>query len=172
MTIILEGSDASGKSTLANALAKKFNMDIVKGSSFEISKLGPCGMYEYMNKLLDRDNVIIDRLYASNAVYGKLYNYPMLDKMMLDLLEEKRVRKQVWTLYLHADDDIIKERLNTRGDDMVRFEEIKDIKEEYNLFYRNPFKKNNSYLINVSTNNGINALLDDEGIKRIIKPLV
>lgn len=131
MIIILEGCDAVGKTTFANRLSEKMGFEIVKGSSFDISKLGADGMFDHMMRLLDRDNIIIDRFFYSNLVYGKLYNYPMMTKRQYVELAVKS-RKSSITIYLNAYPDEIKNRISMRGDDMIKSEEIDNILNEYN----------------------------------------
>jgi thymidylate kinase len=133
--IIIEGCDCSGKTTFANMLAEKTGYEIVKGSSFEIAELGQDGMFEHMMNLLDRDNIIIDRFFYSNLVYGKLFNYPMMTPEQYDRLVDKLDSKAL-VLYLHSPEGVVKYRMENRGDDMVKVEHIKSILNEYiDVFY-------------------------------------
>lgn len=128
--IVLEGCDCVGKTTFAEMLAKKTGYEIVKGSSFEISELGADGMYEHMMELLDRDNIIIDRFFYSNLVYGKLYRYPMMDVSQYMNLATK-LNQRALLVYLQASPFIIAERMAKRGDDMIKIADINGIVEEY-----------------------------------------
>lgn len=126
MAIILEGVDCSGKTTFAEKLAEKTGFEIVKGSSFGISKLGADGMYEYMKKQIARENVIIDRSFYSNLVYGTKYNYPMMKTHhYYNLLELANITSVV--VYLYASVGEISYRMKKRGDDMIDIEDIDDI---------------------------------------------
>lgn len=119
LPIILEGCDFVGKSTLANILAEKTGYEIVKGSSFEISKLGADGMFEYMMELLDRKNIIIDRFYMSNYVYGDLYDYPRMSYPQFIKLADK-VGENALTVYLTAGIHDLELRMLKRGDEYIK----------------------------------------------------
>lgn len=121
--VILEGSDCVGKTTFAETLAKVTGYEIVKGSSFEISELGGDGMYEYMAELLSRDNIIIDRFYLSNLIYAKLYDYPTMTEEQFDNISF--VADQVaLTVLVTSPIPSIKYRMENRGDDMIKVEEV------------------------------------------------
>lgn len=128
--IVLEGCDCVGKTTFAEMLSEKTGYEIVKGSSFEISELGADGMFEHMMDLLDRDNIIIDRFFYSNLVYGKIFDYPMMSPAQYDSLVEK-LDKKALLLYLHTSEGAIQYRMKKRGDDMIKAENIGDILLEY-----------------------------------------
>lgn len=128
--IVLEGCDCSGKSTFAQKLAEKLGYEIVKGSSFEISKLGQDGMFEHMSNLLDRENIIIDRFLYSNLVYGSLFDYPMMTPQQYDHLVEK-LDEKAFLVYMYAHKDKLSYRMQSRGDDMVKVENIESILEKY-----------------------------------------
>jgi thymidylate kinase len=135
--IILEGCDAVGKSSIAEELARVTGFEIVKGSSFEISQLGVDGMYEYMMELLDRKNIIIDRFFWSNYVYGKKYNYPTMSDFQFIQLACKAQTKAL-TVYVTADRTTVQQRMNNRGDDMIKSDEVEDILKRYEEVISNP----------------------------------
>lgn len=130
--IVLEGCDCVGKTTFANKLAERTGFEIVKGSSFEISELGADGMFEHMMGLLDRKNIIIDRFFYSNLVYGLLYQYPMMTAKQYAELT-KKLNKTALVVYLHTDRLTIEERMKNRGDDMIKIDEIPAILKQYKL---------------------------------------
>jgi thymidylate kinase len=130
MITVLEGVDCVGKTTFANELSKRTGYEIVKGSSFEIANLGQDGMYEHMMSLLDRDNIIIDRFFYSNLVYGYLYEYPMMKIEQYAMLRRK-LNKKALVVYLHTTPYVIKERMVNRGDDMIKTDEVDSIIEMY-----------------------------------------
>jgi thymidylate kinase len=131
MIVIAEGCDCVGKTTFAEMLAEKTGYEVVKGSSFEIAELGQFGMYEHMWKLLDRDNIIIDRFLYSNLVYGSIYNYPMMQPIQYHSLVQK-LNKTAIVIYLQAHQYVIAERMATRGDDMIKVQDINLILDSYN----------------------------------------
>lgn len=128
--IILEGSDCVGKTTFAQMLHEKTGYEIAKGSSFEISELGAKGMYEHMMDLLRKDNLIIDRFFYSNLVYGKLFDYPMMLPGHYDDLVDK-MDESALLIYLHTSTGKIQYRMSKRGDDMIKTENIEDIINRY-----------------------------------------
>jgi thymidylate kinase len=130
MVIVLEGCDCTGKTTFAQELAKRTGYEIVKGSSFEIASLGQDGMFQHMMSLLDRDNIIIDRFFYSNLVYGFLYKYPMMTPQQYMELSIKLNKKGI-VIYLQASPFVIKERMASRGDDMIKASEVDKILSEY-----------------------------------------
>jgi thymidylate kinase len=129
--IILEGADGAGKTTLAKELQRISGLDIVKGSSFEISQLGQDEMYEHMNELLDRKDIIVDRFYMSNRVYGELYDYPTMRSMQFANLADKTEEKRALTVYVTADIDELRARLVSRGDRDIKPDELVSILEKY-----------------------------------------
>lgn len=130
MIIILEGCDCVGKSTFAEKLAERTGFEVVKGSSFEISELGADGMFEHMMALLDRKNIIIDRFFYSNIVYGFMYNYPVMSiDQYLELCD--KMNEKALLVYLSAPTPVLQERMEKRGDDMIKVDEIGYIKEAY-----------------------------------------
>lgn len=139
MIYILEGCDCVGKTTFAEMLAEKTGYEIVKGSSFEISELGADGMFEHMMSLLDRNNIIIDRFFYSNLVYGELFKYPMMKLEQYDALKEK-MNKKAFLIYLHAPLTTIRKRMENRGDDMIKFENVSDILSLYNATLNGSFR--------------------------------
>jgi thymidylate kinase len=130
VNIVTEGCDCVGKTTFASLLAEKTGYTVVKGSSFEISEFGSDGMFEHMMGLLDRENVIIDRFFYSNLVYGFLYNYPMMNQFQYAELS-KKLSKKTLVIYLNAPQNIIAERMAMRGDDMIKLEDIGNILTQY-----------------------------------------
>lgn len=130
MALILEGCDAVGKDTFAELLSEKTKYEIVRGSSFEIAELGADKMFEHMMNLLDRDDIIINRFFYSNLVYGKLFNYPMMKPHQYDQLVEKLDETSL-LVYLHTSNGKIKYRMEKRGDDMIKVEDVSNILEVY-----------------------------------------
>lgn len=130
MIIILEGCDCAGKTTFAEKLSERTGYEILKGSSFEISELGADGMFEHMMKLLDKDNIIIDRFFYSNVVYGDMYHYPTMEIYQYKKLRDKMNEKAL-LVYLHAPTHVLESRMRQRGDDMIKVEDVREIKAYY-----------------------------------------
>jgi len=148
--IIIEGCDCAGKSTIAELLSKKTGYKIVKGSSFQISELGGDGMYDHMSKLLDRENIIIDRFYMSNLVYGTLFDYPLMNYLQFDELADK-TSKNALMVYVTASEEKIKNRMMARGDDMIKSENVRSILEKYDEVLSSNLGQ--SLALNINTSN-------------------
>ena len=149
MIIIVEGSDAVGKDSMINNLSKLTNMKVVRGSSFEMSEKGVDRMFEESKRLLlEEKDIILNRSFYSNAVYGPMYDYPtMSDKQFNEL---SRIVEEVGVVYyLTADTEVIMNRLNTRGDEDVKAEDIKDIQAGYKHMW-NRFKPSSLVTIDVT----------------------
>lgn len=156
--VILCGSDCSGKSTFAERLQEITGYDIVKGSSFEIAELGSDGMFEHMMNLLDKENVIIDRFMWSNLVYGSLFNYPMMTEEQFDALVDKVDEKEAIVLYLHAPLGTLEFRMNNRGDDMIKVENLSNILTKYKEEMYGNFRPNT--FLSIDTSQEIYTALD------------
>ena len=149
MNIILEGTDCSGKSTFAQMLSEKTDYEVIQGSSFKISNLGADGMFEYTMELLERKDVIIDRIFYSNLVYGKLFNYPMMTTKQYDKLVNKLNRNSLF-IYLHAPISVLKSRMEKRGDDMIKVENIGDILNSYKEVLHGAFRPKMMFSLDTS----------------------
>lgn len=67
MPIIIEGPDGAGKTTLANKLAKRLDMNILK-----MTANGGQSSIEYLQKLAC-DGVVIDRCWVSEQIYADIF---------------------------------------------------------------------------------------------------
>ena len=149
MIIIIEGADATGKDSMINNLSKLTNMEVVRGSSFEMSEKGADKMFEEAKKLLlEEKDLILNRSFYSNAVYGPMYKYPtMTDEQFNEL---NRIVEEVGVVYyLTADTGVIMDRLNARGDEDIKAEDIKDIQAGYKHMW-NRFKPSSLVTIDVT----------------------
>jgi cytidylate kinase len=73
MLIILEGNECNFKSTVAEKLSNLIGFNVVKGSSFEMSKTTNEELFNKFNQLSNLNRTIIDRFIYSNLVYASLY---------------------------------------------------------------------------------------------------
>ena len=149
MIIIVEGVDASGKDTLIRNLSKLTNMEVVRGSSFEMSEKGVDKMFEESKKLLlEEKDLILSRSFYSNAVYGPMYDYPTMSDEQFN--ELNRIVEEVGCVYyLTADTKVIMDRINERGDKDIKAEDIKDIQAGYKHMW-NRFKPSSLITIDVT----------------------
>lgn len=128
--IILEGSDCSGKSTLARQLQQITGFDIVKGSSFQIAELGNQAMFEHMLSLSTKDRIIIDRMYISNYIYGELFDFPRMDMNQFHALRDAFNKKSL-TIVLQPSLSAVTKRLGVRGDDEIKTNDLQNILDNY-----------------------------------------
>lgn len=161
---IIEGVDCTGKTTLAKELAKRTGYEIVKGSSFEIAKNGANYMFEYMSRLLDRENIIIDRFFHSNWVYSDVYNY---DKMTIEQFSAlaNKVNHRALLVYLYANPDTIIKRMRERGENYVDEKDVEILLQKYQEIFQHSVL-GNKMVIQINTDFAkhpviISAMLDE-----------
>lgn len=136
MMIILEGSDACFKSTIANKLSERLDLPVVHGSSFELAECDNEELYAHFNKLAQADNVIYDRLIYSNQVYATMFtDYAILSTEQRHKIEEK-IKDKAVVIHLYAEEDVIVDRLGSRGDEYINKTHIHDILNGYELAMR------------------------------------
>ncbi|MGG3890224.1 deoxynucleoside kinase [Metabacillus fastidiosus] len=129
--IIIEGTDANFKSTVAEKLSKELNVPILKGSSFELSQCNNEELFGHFKEFSQVDNVIFDRFIYSNRVYATLYkDYAILtDKQRKEI--EDLIKHKALLVYLHADTEVIKTRITERGDEYVDVSMVDKINKLY-----------------------------------------
>lgn len=128
---IVVGTDCSGKTSLVDMLSDITEFKVVKGSSFQDSQ---CTQDELFDKFLEftkLDNVIFDRFTFCNEVYAEMYDdFAMLSDEQRRFIEQE-MRDKATIIYLYADDEILEQRFNNRGDDYVPLDKIKYAKSKY-----------------------------------------
>ncbi|MCL1700701.1 hypothetical protein [Lysinibacillus sp. Bpr_S20] len=128
---IVIGTDCSGKTSLVDMLSDITEFKVVKGSSFEHSK---CTQEELFDKFLEftkMDAVIFDRFHICNEVYSPMYDdFAMLSDDQRRYIE-REMKDKATIIYLYADDEVLEERFNSRGDDYVSLEKLKYAKRKY-----------------------------------------
>ncbi|MDC6267222.1 hypothetical protein [Lysinibacillus fusiformis] len=128
---IVVGTDCSGKTSLVDMLSDITEFNVVKGSSFQHSK---CTQDELFNKFLEftkLDDTIYDRFTYCNEVYAPMYDdFAMLSDEQRRFIE-KEMKDKATIIYLYADDEVLEERFNSRGDDYVSLDKIKYAKGKY-----------------------------------------
>lgn len=135
MIIIVEGVDASGKDTFIDNLVKLTGFKKIRGSSFELAQRGPDDMYNHWKTILDsKEDLIVNRFFYSNSVYGPMYDYPTLSIEQFKELH-KLVNENAILYFINADTDVLMERINERGDNMVDMEDVKDLQAGYELMW-------------------------------------
>lgn len=132
MLIILEGCDATGKTTFANMLAPLLNAQIIHSTAETPND------YRYFEELLrasEYTNIIADRFCYSQFVYQDSEHRPLKlvsDEYMmfknewevLHMLECQMLRYNTKVIYCYADPDVIAERMIARGENPIAIDEI------------------------------------------------
>lgn len=128
---IVVGTDCSGKTSLVDMLSDITEFKVVKGSSFQDSQ---CTQNELFDKFLEftkLDNVIFDRFTFCNEVYAEMYDdFAMLSDKQRRFIEQE-MKDKATIIYLYADDEVLEQRFNIRGDDYVPLDKIKYAKGKY-----------------------------------------
>lgn len=157
MNIILEGIDASGKSTLANKLVEQYNFgDIIHSGKKEAT-----GIDYFIESLKNKDNCIFDRFHLSEEIFPIMYKrlphlsfdeYEEINKYLID-------NNVYFIVFICSDMSIIEERLRER--DELYY--MKEMGAQNTLFsmYAQEFKKynySNFYIIDIAEPNSYNNL--------------
>lgn len=155
MNLILSGPDACGKSTLAEKMSKKYNMNIIHSTSKTSNTL------EYHLNLIDyHDNTIFDRWSVGEVVFPKLYNREpkLTHDDFYKTLDRVRDNNDMYVVFICSDVNILKNRLIERGeidyldeidDQLILYKEVSDDMlnyfGDYKNFYVCDISEDNSY---------------------------
>lgn len=137
MIILLEGPDGSGKSTLAKTLSEQCNMDIIHNKA----PTDAFDMYSmYREIVLDRDNVIVDRCWYSEMVYGPIMRNGSAISYRDMLYLEELITHNQGGLIIHCTDTIalLWNRCQARGEEhILDVSTLSKIKLEYESLMHN-----------------------------------
>lgn len=151
--LVFEGMDGTGKTSLAEMVAKIINVSYEhndKCSSYEDGKIKA---YNYMNNLDVKEECVIDRLvHTGEAVYAPIYRgYDGSD--YFEDLEKRMLEKcDMFIVYVTADEEVIKNRLESRGEDYINPDDIKKIQANYEKYLN---KTEIPYIIYDNSKDGI-----------------
>lgn len=165
IVILVEGVDCSGKSTLVEALSKKYPGILLKlnyrpkdKSEQEtlIYKRHVYSMMSFINDNRKDKSIILDRFYSSELVYSKV-------KRKYDAFKDStyfKIDKSLSCLpnlyiYCSPGNDVIIERLKQRGDDYIDEKDVQALSDRYDLFY----EKTTLNKMKVDTTKNIEELL-------------
>ena len=135
--IVFEGVDGTGKSTLAKAIADKYGVEVTHNDKSLTYEEGKKNSYDYIEKLKEMPFGVIDRLvHTGEAVYAPIYRgYTGID--YFNDLEEKMLEEfDILMVYVHAENDVIEERLKSRGEDYISLKDIDRLKGNYDYYLR------------------------------------
>lgn len=140
MLIVLEGCDATGKSTLAKMLAPLLNAQIVHCTTETPNT------FEFFRDIVyasERNNIIADRFCYGQFVYQDSDERPINSGEFDDEwdalynLECRMLRYNTKLIYCYTDTNVIIDRMINRGENPMVPEDIKDIQQNYaNLWTR------------------------------------
>lgn len=162
--IVLCGNECNYKSTIAEKLHSKLGYEVVKGSSFEFATNGNDVLNKRMISFAEMDNIILDRFIYSNLVYASLKkDYSILTPEQVKNIENM-IRDKAFIIYLHAPSEVLVQRLEERGDEYIKSDELKGINEVYERVMSNV---EDMYLFDYDT-----SKMDSEEIANQIVSLV
>lgn len=177
MLIIFEGSDLSGKSTIAENVAKKLPADTYltkmcsrpkDNSDEEKNKVykrywNIVEWYKFIYTLSEgKDTMVLDRFYPSEAVYSFKRGYDALvDKRIAELDTYIDAEFKALIIYCEPSMEVLKQRLNNRGDDFIDEEDLLKIRARYESFLQFTCCK----VIRYNTENGL------ENIDKLIEKI-
>lgn len=137
--IIVEGCDASGKTTIQEVMK-----EIIR-HSFIVHTSAPTkgNSKEYFSSLLDKlmefmdiinQPIFLDRFHIGELVYGSIFRPETIDetveKRLYDM-ENTLLKQDVKMLYVTASSETIVKRIQNRGDWYVKVSDVEDILARY-----------------------------------------
>lgn len=130
--VVFEGVDGSGKTSLAKQIAKNNNVNYTHNDKSRSYEEGKANSFNYIKTLEKMKTGVIDRLvHTGETVYAPLYRgYDGID--YFEELENEMIDKfNIVIVYVYANDDVIIDRLNKRGEDYIDINHIKALKDNY-----------------------------------------
>ena len=120
MIIILEGPDGSGKTTLAEQLAKQTKYLILHRTQPKTDEEKARMMSEYLQVIRTGKNMIFDRCWYSEMVYGPI----MRDASVISYPEMYELERQLsktgaLLIYCTGKPEVLWKRSHTRGEDYI-----------------------------------------------------
>lgn len=137
MIIFLEGPDGSGKSTLAKKMSDEYGWPLLSFSYPKNAEEQKTMYSMYVEFIRTHDNVIVDRCWYSELVYGFIMRNEthISTEQMYEL--ERLVAKSGGGMVIHctAEPELLYSRISGRGDDYVPVNKafIQNIKWSYDL---------------------------------------
>ena len=147
MNIIIEGPDATGKTTLAEKLQKKYNLDYMHLTSDTPNDL------KFHSELLDKDNMVYDRFMCGEIVYPEIYHrepkmtFEEVCKVMNKIVDNN----DIFIIMYASDINTLKERLIERGEiNYLKEIEQQNILFQHVIYALNAFEYKNFVAVDVS----------------------
>jgi len=139
MILIIEGPDGSGKTTLAEYLSKQMGFPIKHRSNPKTEEEKREMMQSYIDDIKNSNNIIWDRCFYSEMVYGPV----MRDKSYItkyQMLDLEQMLLKAGALVIYCTDDTLElwERCQTRGEHYITTVELMgEIKTRYDKLMLN-----------------------------------
>ena len=132
MIFIFVGVDAAGKDTLIEEIHKRTDYNVLRGSSFELTHgKNENELFESFMEFTKMDNIILNRYMYCNYVYAPLFDDYAQIRLEDVRFIEKELKGDAMVIHLYADEDVIKQRFKSRGEDYVDKNKIKTIMDSY-----------------------------------------
>lgn len=133
MIIIIEGPDGSGKTTLAQQLSRQTGMPFEHRSKPETPEEKALMMGEYLQLAKSSRNVILDRCWYSEMVYGKVMrDQAYIDYPQMYELERMLAKHGAIIIYCTGSKATLWMRCTKRGEDYITCrDDFNAICEEY-----------------------------------------
>jgi len=140
--VIFEGCDGTGKTT-AVELVKQIALENYQLDKVVVLKRGqPTAepiLDQYMKDLKDNadaDLILCDRWHWGEMIYGPLYRgESLLTPSAWQALDHWLAEQHALLILFDADEQVIVNRLKSRGDDFIKIEHVGDILEKYREIY-------------------------------------
>lgn len=127
--IILEGCEGVGKTTLAEKLIKKYNLDYIHITSKDPND------YNFYKQTMRKEDVVFDRHFIGEMIYPQIYNRKgNLNKRKFNKLLKFAKKEKVHIIILTADVNVIEKRIKERNKYKPEFITTK-LKQIHNKFF-------------------------------------
>lgn len=136
--LVFEGLDGTGKTTLAELVAKITKTNYTHNDKCSSYEDGKSKSYNYITTLKNSNEMVIDRLvHTGEAIYAPIYRgYDGSD--YFEDLEQKMLEEfNIIIIYIYADREIVKQRLASRGEDYVNIDDYEKLEKNYLEYFKN-----------------------------------
>lgn len=158
MNIIIEGPDASGKTTLAKEF-EKHGFTYKKCSPGEHAEKSNLN-YNYFSSLLKDNNCVFDRFFISELVFSEQYSRePVISFEEVNSLVSANLDNTILIFLYASDTNTLKKRLEERNE----VEYLSEIDEQNKLFMKyawifSAYESKNIYLVNITNHDSLDEV--------------